>query len=416
MDEPSNAQDDAKTEIEELRLFAQTARIEIEGQLSAATEAVANLQQQFESAKSAIADVVGLQRSAQETSTQAAETKAQAAAALQLLQDGANRVEAIKTSAEQTQSVISTKSQHIEDARIHADKVRSELDRMCTEAQQSATNSEAQHQASRAASEALNNLFTLAQTVKANTDSNAETVVKLRQQCEEHAATAKKLADIADTTEKSVSAYEARLAELEKTAAERLKTIEGLLPGATSAGLASAFNQRCAHFKWPQRFWQTVFLIAVLALLGLAWLEFSLVADPEGALTLGGLGISLLHRLPFALPLIWLAIHASHKAALAQRVEEDYAFKETVSRSFEGYRREMAELEGTAAPQSALSRYCEGVLSVITNPPGRIYEKHGLNHTPLNAIAESAGPIAEAASKMTKASIQLEGPALSPPT
>jgi len=108
------------------------------------------------------------------------------------------------------------------------------------------------------------------------------------------------------------------------------------------------------------------------------------------------------------LPLIWLAFHSSHKAALAQRVEEDYAFKEAVSRSFEGYRREMAEIEGKAAPESALSRFCAGVLSVITNPPGRIYEKHQLTKTPLNALAESAVPIAEAASKLNpKAEIKV---------
>ena len=111
--------------------------------------------------------------------------------------------------------------------------------------------------------------------------------------------------------------------------------------------------------------------------------------------------MSLLFRLPFALPMIWLAFHSSHKAALAQRLEEDYGFKETVSRSFEGYRREMADLEGKVQPHSPLARLCSGVLGVVTDPPGRIYEKHPLNKTPLNALAESAAPIAEATAKMS---------------
>ena len=391
------------------------ARVQIETKHSEVRTSSEALLRDIETAKGTINEINGMLAAAQNTGKQAGEAAAQAVASLDSIStalananDAANRVEAIKTSSELTQGIIATMSEHIEGGRVHADKVRGEIDRLFTEAQQSATNAEAQHQASGTALENLNKLYGSAQTVKSNTDSNAETVTKLRQQCEEHAATAKKLADIADTTDKKVSAYEARLAELDHAAADRLKTIDGLLSSAASTGLASAFNRRCSHFKWPQRIWQGVFIVSVLALLGIAGVEFSLFSKADTELTWEQLALSLLHRLPFAAPLIWLAIHASGKAALAQRVEEDYAFKETVSRSFEGYRREMAELEGKAAPESALSRLCSGVLSVITNPPGRIYEKHPLNQTPLNALAESAKSLAEAASKITTPTSKLD--------
>ena len=128
------------------------------------------------------------------------------------------------------------------------------------------------------------------------------------------------------------------------------------------------------------------FLASLLALIVLAWAEFGLVSTPESVLSWDRLGLMVVHRLPFMLPLIWLAYYASTKAALAQRVEEDYGFKETVSRSFEGYRKEMAELEGKAQPGSALGRLCSDVLSVVTNPPGRIYEKHPLVQTPFGPV------------------------------
>jgi len=394
------------SEIEQGRQLAEKSRSEIDGHLATIKEAITNLQVQLDSARLVVVELTNLQGSATSTNNQTLEVKAQAAVALQSLQgmlasatENANRIEVIKAGAEQTQGVIATKSEHIEGGRLHTDEVRGKIDRLLTEAQQSATNAEAQHQVSRTAMDNLNNLYATAQTVKATVDSDAATVANLRQHCEEHAATAKKLADIADMTAERVKAYEARLAELEQTAASRLTTIEGLLPGAASAGLASAFNQRRVHFKWPQIIWQVVFVASLVALLGIAVFEFSPFSNPDTALTWERLSVSLLHRLPFALPLIWLAFHASHKSALAQRVEEDYAFKETVSRSFEGYRREMAELEGKAAPQSALSHLCAGVLSVITNPPGRIYEKHQLNRTPMNALAKSAAPIVDAASK-----------------
>lgn len=390
-------------------------RVEFESKHSEVRTSSETLIAEIETAKRTIHDINGTFVATQNTCKQAAEAAAQAVANVESIRaafvnasDAANRIDAIKVSAEGTQGVIATMSEHIEGGRIHADKVRGEIDRLCTEAQQSATNAESQHQTSQTSLENLNKLYTSAQTVKANTESIAETVAKVRQQCEDHAATAKKLADIADATEKKVSAYETRLGELDQMAADRLKTIEGLLSGAASTGLASAFSKRRAHFKWPQVIWQFAFVTSLLALLGIAGLEFGLFLKPDPDLKWDKIWLSLVHRLPFAMPLIWLAIHASGKAALAQRLEEDYGFKETVSRLFEGYRREMAELEGKAAPDSPLWRFCSGVLSVITNPPGRIYETHPLNHTPLNALAESAKPIADAAAKITTPAIEIK--------
>jgi predicted component of type VI protein secretion system len=401
------------SEIEQGRLFVERSRAEIEGQLATTKDAAATLQQQLESAKVLLTDATNLNASAKTSNDQAAEGNSNAAAALQSVKsmlegfsESVASIDSIKASAEQTRADIATKSEYIEGGRLHAEKVRLEIDNLLKDAQKSAIEAEAQHQASRTVLDNLSSLNTAAQTAKASVDSNAAIVETLCRQCDEHAMAAKKLADIADVTHQKISEYEARLAELEVTANERLKTIEGLLPGAASAGLASAFNQRRMHFTMPQRFWHTVFIISLSGLLGVAAWEFKSSAAPDTAPTWEKIELSILHRLPFALPLIWLAIHASHRAALSQRVEEDYAFKEAVSRSFEGYRREMAELEGKAAPESALSLLCTGVLSVITNPPGRIYEKQKLNQTPLTALAESAKPLADAASKFKQIKIE----------
>jgi hypothetical protein len=396
-------------EIEQVRLAAEKAKADIDAQLAAMQSAVSVLNQQAESAKATIAELTTLSTALQAASKQTSETAAQASASLEALRtlantatDSASRIEALKTQVEQYAQVAATRSEHIEEGRLYVDKKRAEIDVILNTAQQSASSAESQHQASRTSAENLTTLYVASQRVKADTDSNAKAVAYVLKDCKGHAATTKALADKAETTEKWIAEYEIRLAALEATANERLKKIDGLLPGAASTGLASAFNQRRAHFKWPQRVWQGVFVASLLALLVIAGLEFNLFSSGNGTLTWDRLGLSLLHRLPFVLPLVWLAIHSANKAALAQRVEEDYAFKETVSRLFEGYRREMAELEGKAAPNSALTRLCAGVLGVITNPPGRIYEKHPLDNTPLSALADSAAPIATAATRAAK--------------
>lgn len=374
--------------IEQMRLSAESAKGEINAQLAAMTEAVGVLNQQTEAARGTIVQANAVLESLRILASTATES--------------VSRIEALKTQVEQSAQVASQRSEHIEDGRRYVDSKRAEIDVLLNTAQQSASSAEAQHLGSRTTSENLTMLYVASQKVKADTERDSKAVASLLVDCNQHATTTRALADKAETTAQRIADYETRLTQLEVTANNRLKTIESLLPGATSAGLASAFNQRRAHFKWPQRVWQAVFVVSLLALLVIAGLEFSLFSKVDGALTWDRLGLSLLHRLPFALPLIWLAIHSGHKAALAQRVEEDYAFKETVSRSFEGFRREMSELEGKTAPNSTLTRLCAGVLGVITNPPGRIYEKHPLNNTPLRALADSATPLTSVASNAAK--------------
>lgn len=379
-------------EIEQGRIHAQSVRGEIDGQLSATKDAVSSLQQLVEPAKGLVTEITTLHLQAKtsfdqmgEWQTQGAERVQRQKELLNTVEEGAKRLEELKAVGEQSLNSIET-------ARSRADNVRGEMDRFLTQSQQAATTTETHHQSARATVEGMNTLMAAAQTAKATAESNGDIVLKLKEKCEEYAAIAKNLADIAENTDKKLKEYEQRLAVLQTTADERLKTIEGLLPGAASAGLASAFNLRRGNFKWPQRIWQAVFVACVLALLGIATIEFSIFTKIDEHLTWERLSLSLLHRLPFAVPLIWLAFHASHKAALAQRLEEDYAFKETVSRSFEGYKHQMAELEGKEKPLSALSRLCAGVLGIITDPPGRIYERHPLNKTPWNAITETVGP------------------------
>ena len=161
------------------------------------------------------------------------------------------------------------------------------------------------------------------------------------------------------------------------------------------------------NFTLPQCIWQSVFVCSLLALLAIAWWEFGWHPTSDAGLTWSGLALS-----PASSPTLCVALDLARVPCFTPGsprpapVEEDYAFKEAVSRSFEGYRREMAELEGKAAPEWC-SPCLHSVLTVITSPPGRIYEKHQLNKTPLNALAESAGPLAEVASKLAPGQIKL---------
>lgn len=204
----------------------------------------------------------------------------------------------------------------------------------------------------------------------------------------------------ANKTFDSVTSYELRLRELQDEFSAVRKQIEGLLPGATSAGLASAFQDQKARFVRPQLIWLATFLVAIglLAVVGAYHLQ---TVNDAAKLSAQGLTWDLVlrhftNRLLLVVPLVWLALVAGRNYSTAMRVQEDYAFKEAVSRSFEGYKKEMAALniEGDVSP---LLRLCEGVLNTLAERPGRLYDGKHDDVTPMTATAKAAKDIVDAA-------------------
>jgi len=134
------------------------------------------------------------------------------------------------------------------------------------------------------------------------------------------------------------------------------------------------------------------------------WHVYHLAAVP----TYDELARLFLARLPVAGALIWLALHAAREAALAKRLEEDYGYKSAVASSFEGFRRQMADVGGDLKPDSALAKLCSDTLSTIATPPGRIYDKHELVVAPAKELKQCAEAVAEAAKPILEAAKTLK--------
>ncbi|MEQ1632015.1 MAG: hypothetical protein ABL997_06555 [Planctomycetota bacterium] len=389
-----NSQQTHTTEggLQDLIREAATANSKIQDLLSRSATSAQTLAESATEATRIDGELTALAQSLQAKSQQASETIVKAEATLeavrQLVDSASNdsaRVSGLVTQVEQSAQVAAQRSSHIEEGRKYVDGVRAELDTLKNEAQKSAALVTSHLHESKSSTEALASLVATSNLQKQGIDSATKEAQDLLEQCRHHQKLTHQLAAVSSQVEQRVAKYEDALKELQAKASERLQTIEGLLPGAASAGLASAFDMRRRQFRLPMLVWHTLFVLSLAGLITIAWLEFGILTNPASTETWDRLALMLVHRLPFMAPLAWLAYYSSTKAALAQRVEEDYAFKEAVSRSFEGYRREMSELSSKATPQSALDKFCGGVLGVVTSPPGRIYEKHPLVHTPFQA-------------------------------
>lgn len=218
-------------------------------------------------------------------------------------------------------------------------------------------------------------ITTKAEEVEAAAAEASEEAAALSDLHEEAQPKAKALTDFAATLaqlQKDLGARRSEIDAAKKTAADLHVTVEAALPGATSAGLASAFETRKKSYKTPKMLWAITFVLTTVVLVCLA------IWNPLGNTAPIGtwqdfLG-HLLARLPFAAPLVWLGIYASARHGQALRLEEEYAHKEAISRSFEGYKKQLLELESTGEDIKGTIELVNQVIAALALHPGRVYD------------------------------------------
>lgn len=304
-------------------------------------------------------------------------------------QTAATAIFAARTKINDDQAVIATKSDHIQNAQEHADKVRADLDRAQTLATQSATNAEAHEIRATTVADNASDLLTKIRESELSARTEKDQIKSFHESAKIDSERTRNLAERSDSIDKRLSEYEAAIADFRQQYAAQLETITGLLPGATAAGLAHAFDDRRKTFLEPAKRWQWIFVASVLSLVILAATGLYRVYQGHTVLGWDDLAKLWVARLPIAAALFWLALHAVREAALAKRLEEDYGYKAAIAASFLGFQQQMAKISETSLEGSPLSQLCDDTLATIGSPPGRIYDKQRLTVTPANAISEA---------------------------
>ena len=291
------------------------------------------------------------------------EADASATAVSKASETAAGRVEEIDASKASVEAALKTTiaaSEAGAQARAGAEAAQKQAEKASGDAQQLVANLAVSHATGKQLTETIQGLLASAQ--KADADH-----VKIWQHLEK-------------SDENSV-AYEQRIAKHSADIDALLARIEGLLPGATSAGLASSFSLQKKRFAGPQKLWLWTFVSCIGLLVILAIPSFfraigwSVGGPILGEPTWDATWRSLMMRLPIVLPLVWLAIYAGRNYMLSLRLEEDYAYKEAISTAFEGYKREMVAIAtGAGTDITPITTLCTNVLRAIAERPGRIYE------------------------------------------
>lgn len=175
----------------------------------------------------------------------------------------------------------------------------------------------------------------------------------------------------------------------------KFKEIEGLIPGATSAGLAKAFLDMKDSFDLPiknftRMFYGSLLLIIVIAVIamvdtvstsGFKFIHYETVG--EFASTLGW-------KLPVIGAAIWLAAFASKRRSEVQRLQQEYAHKEALAKSYQAFK---TQIEGLQQDDQAMLKtlMTKAIESLAENASKTLDGNHG-DQTPLQELVDTVVP------------------------
>ena len=167
--------------------------------------------------------------------------------------------------------------------------------------------------------------------------------------------------------------------EQQKKEYEELKTkVESLLPGATTANLASAFKARKVSFVWQKIIWA---LLCVGSILVLGWIGYKIL-NTGTINTITDLLFYILKRTPVLAAFILLEEFSRRSYNISLRLEEDYGYKEVLSKSFVGYRKQMNEIIKDSSESA--QKLSNNVLLTLSESPGRLIDREKPIETPIS--------------------------------
>lgn len=132
--------------------------------------------------------------------------------------------------------------------------------------------------------------------------------------------------------------YEKRLGDHQRKSDELMLQIEGALSGATNVELAKAFQDQKNSYSLPKNGWAFLFIASIAAMVFLS------LNINEVEASIKNYGLELIKRLPVFGPLVWLALFASKQQGQNKRLEQEYAHKEAITKTYVGHKRQIDKL------------------------------------------------------------------------
>ncbi|WP_019837768.1 hypothetical protein [Acinetobacter towneri] len=187
----------------------------------------------------------------------------------------------------------------------------------------------------------------------------------------------------------SIEAQLKAINELHGQAQQLVEKCEEAYRITTTKGLAAAFDQRARDLKNSMRFWVggLLFALAIGAWIGHERIQILTTSLSAPTLSWGVIGIQIVLSMTSVVAPLWFAWLATKQISQRFKLAEDYDFKASVAKAYEGYKKEAAKIDADFEARLfnvALTRLEEAPLRLVDSvnhgsPTHEVIEKTGLN-------------------------------------
>lgn len=251
-----------------------------------------------------------------------------------------------------------------------------------------------------------------AHTVAENLPLDLKALADARQKVVTHAEAAEAAAKRIDVATEASNEDVRKTKNNAEEAAKLVAQCEEAYRITTTKGLAAAFDQRATRLGWAVSIW-VVGLVAALAAgsyLGAQRLEA--LTQVLAAPSINWASI-LLHAILSILSIgapIWFAWLATKQIGQRFRLAEDYAYKASVAKAYEGYRREAARIDPEFEARlfaSALTRLEEAPLRLVDNATHGSPWHEALSSSPIQKTIDAVPELRDRALALASDAVKL---------
>ena len=151
--------------------------------------------------------------------------------------------------------------------------------------------------------------------------------------------------------------------------------IESLLPWATSAWLSTAYKDMKNSFIFPTWFWSICFF-GSLAIIVAWWKDIDVWNDLEETM------LNFFPHFTYILPLIWIAYFSSKQQSQNNRLQQEYAHKESLAKSFEGYKKQIDNLWEDDKSKEIKRLLIQSMVSMTSDNPSDTLDRNHWTNPP----------------------------------
>lgn len=198
----------------------------------------------------------------------------------------------------------------------------------------------------------------------------------------------------------SIEAQLKMINELHVQAQQLVEKCEEAYRITTTKGLAAAFDQRAIDLKNSMRFWVggLLFALGVGAWIGHERIQTLTTSLSAPTLNWGVVGIQIILSMTSVIAPLWFAWLATKQIGQRFRLAEDYDFKASVAKAYEGYKKEAAKIDAEFEARLfnvALTRLEEAPLRLVESKNHGSPTHEFLETTGLNKLGEQIAKTAE---------------------